>query len=69
MPAGFLAGQLWGIGGLTCRMLLALAPFHLAIENHGAITSNPEILLRLIHLLTLPNFGILPISADKYSAV
>lgn len=48
---------------------------NIAIENHGGISSNPDILIRLMRLVNLPNFGTLPDfgnfpkSTDKYIAV
>jgi sugar phosphate isomerase/epimerase len=45
------------------------------IENHGGLSSDPEVLVRLIKKVNLPNFGLLPDfgnfpeGADKYGAV
>ncbi|MFN8941002.1 MAG: sugar phosphate isomerase/epimerase family protein [Acidobacteriota bacterium] len=48
---------------------------NICIENHGGISSNPEILTRLMKMVnlanfgTLPDFGNFPKGTDKYSAV
>jgi len=48
---------------------------NVAIENHGGISSNPDVLVRLMKMVNLPNFGTLPDfgnfpkGADKYEAV
>ena len=45
------------------------------IENHGGISSNPDVVVRLMKLVKLPNFGTLPDfgnfpkEMDKYDAV
>jgi sugar phosphate isomerase/epimerase len=45
------------------------------IENHGGLSSDPEVLVRLMKKVNLPNFGLLPDfgnfpeGADKYGAV
>jgi sugar phosphate isomerase/epimerase len=45
------------------------------IENHGGISSNPEVLVRLMKTVNLPNFGALPDfgnfpkEIDRYEAV
>ncbi len=45
------------------------------IENHGGISSNPDVVVRLMRKVNLPNFGTLPDfgnfpeEADKYEAV
>ncbi|MCX6610348.1 MAG: sugar phosphate isomerase/epimerase [Acidobacteria bacterium] len=46
-----------------------------AIENHGGLSSNPDILTRLMKMVNLPNFGTLPDfgnfpkGVDKHEAV
>ena len=45
------------------------------IENHGGVSSNPDVVVRLMKLVNLPNFGTLPDfgnfpkEIDKYEAV
>jgi sugar phosphate isomerase/epimerase len=45
------------------------------IENHGGISSNPDVVVRLMKIVNLPNFGTLPDfgnfpkEIDKYDAV
>ena len=45
------------------------------IENHGGISSNPDVVVRLMQKVNLPNFGILPDfgnfpkEIDRYDAV
>lgn len=45
------------------------------IENHGGVSSNPDVVVRLMKLLNLPNFGVLPDfgnfpkELDRYEAV
>lgn len=45
------------------------------IENHGGISSNPDVVARLMKMVNLPNFGTLPDfgnfpkEVDKYEAV
>lgn len=47
----------------------------ICIENHGGLSSNPDILVRLMKMVNLPNFGTLPDfgnfpkTTDKYEAV
>jgi len=33
---------------------------HVLIENHGGVSSNPDVVVRLIQAVNLPNFGTLP---------
>lgn len=48
---------------------------NVAIENHGGLSSNPDILVRLMKMVNLPNFGTLPDfgnfpkGVDKHEAV
>jgi sugar phosphate isomerase/epimerase len=45
------------------------------VENHGGISSNPEVVVRLMKAVDLPNFGVLPdfgnfpTGIDRYEAV
>lgn len=45
------------------------------IENHGGVSSNPDVVVRLMKLVNLPNFGVLPDfgnfpkELDRYEAV
>jgi sugar phosphate isomerase/epimerase len=45
------------------------------IENHGGVSSNPDVVVRLMKMVQLPNFGTLPDfgnfpkEMDKYEAV
>lgn len=39
------------------------------IENHGGLTSDPDILVRLMKLVNLPNFGLLPDFGNFYGAI
>jgi L-ribulose-5-phosphate 3-epimerase len=47
----------------------------ICIENHGGVSSNPDVLTRLMKMVNLPNFGTLPDfgnfpkGVDKYEAV
>lgn len=47
----------------------------ICIENHGGLSSNPDILVRLMKMVNLPNFGTLPDfgnfpkGVDKHDAV
>ncbi len=51
------------------------AGIHVIIENHGGVSSNPDIVARLMKMVNLPNFGTLPDfgnfpkETDKYEAV
>lgn len=53
----------------------AKAGLNVIIENHGGLSSNPEILVRLMKLVKLSNFGLLPDfgnfygKTDRYDAV
>jgi sugar phosphate isomerase/epimerase len=48
---------------------------NVAIENHGGLSSNPDVLVRLMKMVNLPNFGTLPDfgnfpkGVDKHEAV
>ncbi len=48
---------------------------NICIENHGGVSSNPDVLVRLMKMVNLPNFGTLPDfgnfpkGVDKYDAV
>lgn len=48
---------------------------NIIIENHGGISSNPDVVARLMKMVNLPNFGTLPDfgnfpkETDKYEAV
>ncbi|WP_031496628.1 sugar phosphate isomerase/epimerase family protein [Bryobacter aggregatus] len=48
---------------------------NILIENHGGVSSNPDVLLRLMKMVNRPNFGTLPDfgnfpkETDKYLAV
>jgi L-ribulose-5-phosphate 3-epimerase len=48
---------------------------NVCIENHGGLSSNPDILVRLMKMVNLPNFGTLPDfgnfpkGVDKHDAV
>jgi L-ribulose-5-phosphate 3-epimerase len=45
------------------------------IENHGGVSSNPDVVVRLMKLVKLPNFGVLPDfgnfpkELDRYEAI
>jgi len=51
------------------------AKIHVIIENHGGISSNPDVVVRLMKMVNLPNFGTLPDfgnfpkEIDRYAAV
>ncbi len=51
------------------------AGLNLMIENHGGISSDPDILVRLIKLVSQPNLGLLPdfgnfpTQTDRYEAI
>jgi sugar phosphate isomerase/epimerase len=51
------------------------ANINVIIENHGGISSNPDVVVRLMEKVRLPNFGTLPDfgnfpkEIDRYSAV
>ncbi len=48
---------------------------NVTIENHGGVSSNPDVLVRLMKMVNLPNFGTLPDfgnfpkEIDRYSAI
>ncbi len=48
---------------------------NVCIENHGGVSSNPDVLVRLMKIVnkanfgTLPDFGNFPKGVDKYAAV
>ncbi|MBL8230292.1 MAG: TIM barrel protein [Bryobacterales bacterium] len=51
------------------------ANINIIIENHGGVSSNPDVVVRLMEKVKLPNFGTLPDfgnfpkEIDRYSAV
>lgn len=51
------------------------AKINVIIENHGGVSSNPDVVVRLMKMVNLPNFGTLPDfgnfpeTTDKYAAV
>ena len=51
------------------------AGINIIIENHGGLSSDPDILVRLMKMVNLPNFGLLPDfgnfygKTDRYEAV
>ena len=51
------------------------AKVNVIIENHGGISSNPDVVVRLMKMVkqpnfgTLPDFGNFPETTDKYAAV
>ncbi len=53
----------------------AASKINVIIENHGGISSNPDVVLRLMkavnlpHFGTLPDFGNFPQEIDRYDAV
>jgi sugar phosphate isomerase/epimerase len=48
---------------------------HVIIENHGGVSSDPDVVVRLMKLVRLPNFGTLPDfgnfpkEIDRYEAI
>jgi L-ribulose-5-phosphate 3-epimerase len=47
---------------------------NIIIENHGGLSSDPDILVRLMKMVNLPNFGVLPdfgnfYTVDRYEAL
>jgi L-ribulose-5-phosphate 3-epimerase len=42
---------------------------NIIIENHGGLSSEPDVLLRLIKTVNLPNFGVLPDFGNFYGKV
>ena len=53
----------------------AKSRINIIIENHGGISSNPDVLVRLMRMVKLPNFGLLPDfgnfpkEVDRYHAI
>jgi L-ribulose-5-phosphate 3-epimerase len=53
----------------------AASQINVCIENHGGVSSNPDVLVRLMKMVNLPNFGTLPDfgnfpkGVDKHEAV
>lgn len=51
------------------------AKINVLIENHGGISSNPDVVVRLMKLVDMPNFGTLPDfgnfpkEIDRYAAI
>ncbi len=45
------------------------AGLNIIIENHGGLSSDPEVLVRLMKMVNLPNFGLLPDFGNFYGKI